>query len=172
MPSRLSITDLRTRIDWILRKYTTVTGALTVPVDLASVCEQLGVVVEWRSMIPEGVTAIASGELRIFLQSNFRGDPRLRRRQRFTWAHEVCHALFYEGLPGNPRLMAGTPGGSVLEKACQQGAGYLLVPTVSLLKRTGRERPTSPSGRLKAAHSSAAGACAPLRNRPPTNGAS
>lgn len=150
MANRLSVTDLRTRIDWILRKYTTAAGALTVPVDLASVCEQLGVVVEWRSMIPEGVTAITSGELRIFLQSNFRGDPRLRRRQRFTWAHEICHALFYDGLPGNPRLLEGTPNGAALEKACQQGAGYLLVPAVILLKRTEQERPISSAAEITA----------------------
>lgn len=150
MPTRLSITDLRKRIDWILGKNAAATGALGAPVDLASVCQQLGVGVEWRCMIPEGVTAIASGQLQIFLQSNFRGDTRLRRRQRFTWAHEICHALFYEGLPGNPHLLKGTPSGAALEKACQQGAGYLLVPTTPLLKRTGQEKPISSAAEITA----------------------
>lgn len=130
MSKRLDIQDLISRIKWAL---TQANGWSTVPIDLAAVSNAIGLAVEWRWMVPEGVMVHSANGLKIYLQSNFRDDRRLTRRQRFTWAHEICHALFYDRtIEGPAQLLAGTPHGAVLEKLCQQGAGYLLVPSESL----------------------------------------
>ncbi len=129
MSNLLKFDDLKNRIDWAARKARTACAIGRTPVDLEAICEQVGVHVEWRKMVPEGVTSVSSNRVSIYLQSNFRDDPRFRRRLRFTFAHEICHALFNEGFPDNPRPLAGIPKGAALEKLCQQGAGYLLAPT-------------------------------------------
>jgi hypothetical protein len=129
MPSLLKFDDIKNRIDWAARKARTACAIGRTPVDLGALCDQVGIHVEWRKMVPEGVTSVSPNRVSIYLQSNFGDDPRFRRRLRFTFAHEICHALFYEGFPDNPRPLAGIPKGAALEKLCQQGAGYLLAPT-------------------------------------------
>ncbi len=94
-------------------------------------------------MIPEGVMVENAGKLRICLQSNFRDGQRITRRQRFTWAHEICHALFYDQTEGLARLMPGAPSGAALERMCQQGAGYLLIPSSDFAGACSREKPVS-----------------------------
>jgi IrrE N-terminal-like domain len=129
MPSLLKFDDIKNRIDWAARKARTACAIGRTPVDLEALCDQVGIHVEWRKMVPEGVTSVSPNRVSIYLQSNFRDDPRFRRRLRFTFAHEICHALFHEGFPDNPRPLASIPKGAALEKLCQQGAGYLLCPT-------------------------------------------
>lgn len=129
MASTLRLEDLKKRIDWAAHKARLACAHGGTPVDLEMVCAQLGVNVEWRNMVPEGVTTFEPHRVSIFLQANFKDDPRLKRRQRFTFAHEICHALFHEGHRDRPRPLAGIPKGASLEKLCQQGAGYLLAPT-------------------------------------------
>lgn len=129
MASLLKFDDIKNRIDWAARKARTACALGRTPVDLEALCEQIGISVEWRKMVPEGVTSVSSSRVSIYLQSNFRDDPRFRRRLRFTFAHEICHALFHEGFPDKPRPLPGLPKGAALERICQQGAGYLLAPT-------------------------------------------
>jgi len=54
-------------------------------------------------------------------------------RQRFSWAHELCHTFFYDSRNGN--LIRAVPGGSQLEEdLCDIGARYLLLPTEPMLR--------------------------------------
>jgi hypothetical protein len=129
MPKLLKFDDLKNRIDWISGKTRLACALGRKPIDLVALCEQLAIHVEWRNMVPEGVTVVSPTQVSIYMQGNFREDLRLKRRLRFTFAHEICHALFYDGLPDNPRPLPGVPRGASLEKLCQQGAGYLLAPT-------------------------------------------
>ncbi|MBX9602358.1 MAG: ImmA/IrrE family metallo-endopeptidase [Bryobacteraceae bacterium] len=117
-------------------------GQTDYPVDLEDLAQTIGIKVVWRPMVPEGVTTVTPEGICIYLQSNFR-DVRSSRRERFTLAHEICHALFYEQLSTHPQLIAGTPSGATLEKLCQRGAGYLLVPTSKLSQQTNRQGPVS-----------------------------
>jgi Zn-dependent peptidase ImmA (M78 family) len=141
MASKLKLADLQRRIDWALRQANC--GDDAVPVDLESLCKTLGIEVEWRWMIPEGVMVHSADKLRICLQSNFRNRQRISRRQRFTWAHEICHGLFYDPIVGAPCLIPGAPKGPALEKMCQRGAAYLLVPSNKLAADCTPQRPVS-----------------------------
>ena len=141
MASRWQVSDLRSRIEWALSQLNCRDSPPAVPVDLAALCATLGIEVEWRWMIPEGVMVENAGKLRICLQSNFRDGQRITRRQRFTWAHEICHALFYDQTEGLARLMPGAPSRAALERMCQQGAGYLLIPSSDFAGACSREKP-------------------------------
>jgi hypothetical protein len=131
MHSRLGIRDLRNRVDWALRQLEE-SSRHKVPIDLDRLSSALGISVEWRWMVPEGVMVPRPDGIHIYLQSNFNPDGTVKRRQRFTFAHEICHALFYDSIRDRPRPLPGTPSGAALEKLCQQGAGYLLVPSAAL----------------------------------------
>jgi hypothetical protein len=133
MSRRLKFSDMKSRIDWALRQFSENSGTkVGVPIDLARLCECVGISVQWRLMIPEGVMAVESGRLTVYLQENFIDDSRMRTRQRFTWAHEICHALLYDDTGSGPKPMDGMPGGAALEQLCQQGAAHLLMPSESL----------------------------------------
>lgn len=139
MPKQLKINDLRNRVEWALGQIGS-NDRVAGPVDLDALAERLGIKVEWRHMIPEGVTVADAERVTIYLQSNFRNGVSSR-RERFTFAHELCHALFYENISRSPKALPGTPCGAALEKLCQRGAGYLLVPGTVLstvTKRNGR----------------------------------
>lgn len=139
MSKRLSDEFLLGRVDWILRE--TGQHKRPVPVDLQLICDKLGVSVEWRRMIPEGAVVENANGLSIYLQDNFQSDPRTGRRQRFTWAHEICHALFFQLDKKPPNPFPGTPKGAIIESMCQRGAGYLLLPQVLLESLFGMSNP-------------------------------
>lgn len=131
---RLGLPDIKKRVDWALDRLKETQGQLTPPIDLQVLCRTLGISVESRMMVPEGVFCVEGDGLKIYLQDNFANDVALRKRRRFTFAHEVCHALFYENSGAGPQLLPGSPKGGQLERLCQQGAGYLLMPS-GLLER-------------------------------------
>jgi Zn-dependent peptidase ImmA (M78 family) len=83
-------------------------------------------------MIPEGVTAVIDDKLRIFIRNNFSEEDIIDKRQRFTWAHEICHALLYDLTAVPPKPAADTPKDAQLEALCQSSAGYLLMPTAEI----------------------------------------
>ena len=130
MSKRLTDDFVLGRVDWILRE--TRQDRTPLPVDLGRVCDQLGVKVEWRKMVPEAAVVVRPDGLLICLQDNFREDRRTPRRQRFTWAHEICHSLFFQLDKTPPCPFPGTPKGAILEKMCQRGAGRILLPQVLL----------------------------------------
>jgi Zn-dependent peptidase ImmA (M78 family) len=115
-----------------------------VPVDLLAVCEQVGVIVEEREMIPEAAMQVAAGSFRICIQSNFADFPGAALRRRFSLAHELGHILFYEQQAGALRPRRDAPRGDGLEAACHQAASMILVPSKTL-KVELRRRPPSGS---------------------------
>jgi hypothetical protein len=144
MPRQASnLADLRNDIDAALERLSKANGDLPLPIDLAELCRIIGVEWEFRWMIPEGVTGVVEERLKIFLRSNFSEEGRSDVRQRFTWAHEICHALLYniDSRPPKPRPDA--PNGAALEGLCQRGAGYLLMPTSAVEKYFNFKNPLS-----------------------------
>ncbi len=140
---KANIDDLRNSIDASLTKLAEKQGGLKVPIDLAEVCRIIGVDWELRWMVPEGVTAIVENKLKIFIRSNFSEEQVADNRLRFTWAHEICHALLYELSSSPPRPAADTPKDAALEWLCQNGAGYLLMPTREIRRIFNLSRPIS-----------------------------
>jgi len=132
MTDRLA--KLRSRIDSLLLTLEKAEGDLVTPIDLDALSKLIGVGIEWRRMVPEGLTCATPEGLKIYLQSNFLEQPGVRVRQRFTWAHELCHALFYDLKVTPPKKQPSSPAGASLERLCQEGAAYLLVPDI-LLRR-------------------------------------
>lgn len=94
-------------------------------------------------MIPEGVTAVVDGKLKIFIRNNFSDEQMKDNRRRFTWAHEICHALLYDLSSSPPRAADDTPKDAALEWLCQNGAGYLLMPTSEIKRVFNLSRPVS-----------------------------
>ena len=127
---------ITSRVDWILRRNP---KNLEPPVDLETVAQDAGITVRYVPMIPEGVFAIEKAQAVIYLQSNFMTEPSARLRQRFTFAHEICHSLFYDLCRDPPSVLRGTPRGDSLESLCHHGAGQLLVPLEQLLTAVGTE---------------------------------
>jgi len=106
-----------------------VTKPDALPVDLDEVARLSGVLsIEEREMIPEAVLSPGRKGFRIYLQSNFIGDPNSRVRRRFSLAHEIAHTLFYDLRGGVPKPVAKSPRGDDLEDACHRGARLLLIP--------------------------------------------
>ena len=140
---KASIDDLRNSIDASLAKLAAKQGGLKVPIDLAEVCGIIGVDWELRWMVPEGVTAVVGNKLKIFIRSNFSEEQIADNRLRFTWAHEICHALLYDLSSSPPKPAADTPKGAALEWLCQNGAGYLLMPTREIRRIFNLSRPLS-----------------------------
>jgi hypothetical protein len=116
---------------------------MSVPVDLEAVCRVIGVSVERRPMVPEGVLCVAPTGLSICLQNNFDADTTQRRRQRFTWAHEICHALLFDDRELPPKPLEGAPSGEKLENLCHIGARALLMPPALLQRHHTRLNPVS-----------------------------
>ena len=55
-------------------------------------------------------------------------------RQRFSWAHELCHTYFYEARKGS--WARAIPGGSRMEEdLCDLGARAMLLPTKPILRK-------------------------------------
>ena len=86
-------------------------------------------------MVPEGITCATPDGLKIYLQSNFLEQPGIRVRQRFTWAHELCHTMFYDFKASPPKKHPRSPTAASLERLCQEGAAYLLVPELLLCRQ-------------------------------------
>lgn len=107
-----------------------ITTGQTVPVDLPSVCDQVGAVVEEREMIPEAAMQVTSGQFRIYLQSNFSEAPGSTVRRRFSLfslAHKLGHTLFYERQNGAMKPRRDSPRGDSLEAECHKAASMILV---------------------------------------------
>jgi hypothetical protein len=135
----MAISDdfVRSNVASLLRRASRAHGPVTAPVDLdivAAFCHVLAV--ERRKMIPEGVTEVVEGGFRIYLQDNFETRPGIKRRQRFTLAHELAHTLFYDLSHTTPTLIPGAPKGERLERLCHSGAGQILIPENLLLRET------------------------------------
>jgi hypothetical protein len=106
-----------------------------VPVDLHEVAKASGVLsVDACEMIPEGAICVEAHGFRIRLQSNFSGLPGMRLRQRFSFAHEIAHTLFYELRNGQIQPVPKAPKGNRLESACHEAAAMILVPDRLLTK--------------------------------------
>lgn len=142
-PRKANLEDLRASIEAMLRNLAKEKGGLTVPLDLAAVCRVIGVEWEFRWMIPEGVTAVVDDKLKIFIRSNFSEDQISDKRQRFTWAHEICHALLYDLSSTPPKPAQDTPKDAQLESLCQNGAGYLLMPGTEIKRIFNLSRPVA-----------------------------
>jgi hypothetical protein len=84
--------------------------------------------IEEREMIPEAMLLPRSDGFTVLLRSNFKDHPGTWRRQRFSIAHEVAHALFYEKRNGVPKALKEAPTGEKLESACNEAAGLILLP--------------------------------------------
>jgi hypothetical protein len=115
----------------------------SIPVDLAAICDQLGAVVEEREMIPEAAIQVNDGRLHIYLQSNFRDAPGARVRQRFSLAHELGHALFYDQESGEIKPRKDSPRGDKLEAACHKAASMILIPSKALRREIKRQPPSN-----------------------------
>ena len=79
-------------------------------------------------MIPEAMLLPRSDGFKVLLRSNFNHHPGSRVRQRFSIAHEVAHALFYEKTNGVPKALKEAPTGEKLELACNEAASLILLP--------------------------------------------
>jgi Zn-dependent peptidase ImmA (M78 family) len=143
VPRKVNLEDIRASIDSALRNLAKQQGSLVIPIDLAEVCRVIGVEWEFRWMIPEGVTAIVDDKLKIFIRSNFSGEQLSEKRQRFTWAHEICHALLYDLSSKPPKPIEDSPNDRVLESLCQNGAGYLLMPPAEIKRLFNLSRPVA-----------------------------
>lgn len=144
MPRKAKLEDIRSSIDAVLRSLATQQGGgVTLPINLAEVCRIIGVDWEFRWMIPEGVTAIVDDRLKLFIRSNFSEEQVTDKRQRFTWAHEICHALLFDLSCTPPKPAEDAPKDAVLEFLCQNGAGYLLMPTSEMTRKFNLFRPVA-----------------------------
>ncbi len=120
-----------------------ITSDQAIPVDLASVCAQVGAVVEEREMIPEAAMQVTDGLFRIYLQSNFIEAQGSKMRRRFSLAHELGHTLFYEQQDGELKPRRDTPRGDSLEAACHKAASMILVPSKMLKSELRIQPPTN-----------------------------
>lgn len=102
------------------------------PIDLASLSNDIGVIVEEREMIPEAAMQPRGGRFHIYVQRNFLDLPGMRLRRRFSWAHEIGHTLFYEMRDGQLKARRDAPRANALEAACHKAASMILVPTRAL----------------------------------------
>jgi hypothetical protein len=141
--SKATVADMRSSIDAALDKLSKRTAGLRIPVDLNELCRTLDVEVEFKWMIPEGVTSVIGNNLRIYLRNNFSNEEKLDNRQRFTWAHEICHVLLYDRTSMPPIPLEDAPKHAQLEMLCQRGAGYLLMPTPSISRMFSLAKPLS-----------------------------
>ncbi len=119
-------------------------GDLRPPVDLHAVARhrqirKLGL----RFMVPRGLLLPVDGGFEVYLRNVDRDDIDLARpelhsllssRQRFSFAHEIAHTLFYDLSGAVPTPDANAPNPLELERTCDRVAGKILVP-VRLLKR-------------------------------------
>lgn len=140
---RANLEDVRASIDATLYRLAKEKGGLTIPIDLAAICRIVGVDYEFRWMIPEGVTGVVDDKLKIFIRNNFPEEQVSEKRQRFTWAHEICHALLYDLFSTPPKPAQDTPKGAQLESLCQNGAGYLLMPATEIKRIFNLSRPVA-----------------------------
>ena len=120
-----------------------ITSDHAIPVDLASVCANVGAVVEEREMIPEAAMQVTDGQFRIYLQSNFVEAPGARMRRRFSLAHELGHTLFYEKQNGEMKPRRDAPRGDSLEAACHKAASMILLPSKVLRPELRKHPPTN-----------------------------
>lgn len=127
------ISALQNRVDHIVGKYEALCEETAGEIDLALVADIAGVALDYREMVPEGLTWVDREKLTISLQSNFRTVHKRRFRERFTLAHELCHALLYDKLPDGtyrrPRRAQAD-----IERECNRFAGRLLMPESRLRK--------------------------------------
>ena len=110
MASRLTFESFAKKLDWALSKLGI---KVSPPVDLSALSEALGVTINFRPMVPEGVFDIVGGKLTLFLQNNFASNPAWHRRTRFTWAHELCHALMLDTSGGIPKPLENRATGAI-----------------------------------------------------------
>jgi hypothetical protein len=94
-------------------------------------------------MVPRGLLLPVEGGFEVYLRDMVAGEldiscpePQgvLSGRQRFSFAHEIAHTLFYDLSASVPCPQDTIENGFALEKLCNETAGYILVPT-ELLKR-------------------------------------
>ncbi len=128
--------------DWYLEFHIEkLLGGAAGPVDLHEIGSRIGATVHELEMIPEAAMQVMGNQFHIFLQSNFKDRPGAGVRQRFSFAHEIAHTLFYELRNGELKSRKDAPTGERLERACHKGASMLLVPTKLLNERiAGREK--------------------------------
>jgi hypothetical protein len=118
-------------------------GAKNPPVDLFRVAALRRIqTLELRRMIPRGGLLAVDGGFQLYIRDP-RGqvfqiegdepDQLLSARQRFTFAHEVAHTLFFDLSKRIPSPRAGSPDDLELENLCDDAAGHMLVPA-ELLK--------------------------------------
>src|SRR5262249_21394456 len=135
------------RVERLMAEYSERYPGNPAPIDLNEVARIAGVTsIREIEMIPEGYLAVSATGFEISLQSNFKEVPGLRRRQRFSLAHEIAHTLFYERREGTLRPRRDAPTGDRLESACHKAAGSLLVPS-AVLRAAIREMVGFPSAR-------------------------
>jgi hypothetical protein len=120
---------ISSKVKGLLEQSSKTNGQLKAPVDptaLAPLCKVLSV--EPRPMVPEGVLVAVQGGFRIYFQSNFEHQRRMKLRQRFTIAHELTHTFYYESTDEMPRPVKKSPTGERLEQLCHMGASQILMP--------------------------------------------
>ena len=103
-------------------------AGVPIPIDLPELTRRIGAVLQEREMIPEAAMQVKGGQFHIYLQSNFQDRPGAALRQRFSFAHEIAHTLFFELRDGALKARKDAPIGDRLEAACHKGAAMLLVP--------------------------------------------
>ncbi len=125
-------------------------GVSAPPIDLFAVARlrqirRLGL----RFIIPRGLLLPVDGGFEVYLRNTVQEDVDLdmsepdgflSNRQRFSFAHEIAHTLFYklsEAVPSPDGTASSN--GHELEKTCDRTAGHILMPT-SLLRREIKDR--------------------------------
>jgi uncharacterized protein DUF955 len=120
---------ISSKVNALLEQSSKTNGQLKAPVDptmLAPFCKVLSV--EPRPMVPEGVLVAVQGGFRIYFQSNFEHQRRMKLRQRFTIAHELTHTFYYDWNDEMPKPAKRSPTGQKLELLCHMGASQILMP--------------------------------------------
>jgi hypothetical protein len=100
-----------------------------------------------RLMIPRGVVVPVLGGFEVFVRDLAPRELNLEApepsglltpRQRFAFAHEIVHTMFYKGVQDYPIATGAVKNPLDLEDICDRGAKRLLVPT-DLLRREIRQ---------------------------------
>jgi hypothetical protein len=110
------------------------TEQVAAPVQLAEVARSIGLepMPIYRNIANDGLLDIVDGELRIVLNSTTGFHPPLGspgfNRMKFSYAHELAHALFFDPRSATPSRIAPTDAPRREEELCNAAASRFLVP--------------------------------------------
>lgn len=124
-------------------------GVSRPPLDLYPLATRARIhTLKYRRMLSDGLVRPDTQGFTVFLNAKNEGDfdiaagsrPQLSLRQRFTFAHELAHTLFFDCSVTPPREAVPADCEPILEQLCQLGAGLFLIPEHLLRIELGRSR--------------------------------